>query len=199
MPFKQLPCLLKQSPWLLFALLKKQLAFSSLNSIGLYIQKTVAGSALGSEKEKSQIKRVNLTLSSVGATGFEPATTWSQTRSATGLRYTPNAFSFKAGAKILRFFQLTKKKDGIFSLKPENGRTSCVKQHWQSPAPAARETAPIALQASDIRSIRCRAARRGAVRRGRCVPIPLSILLPSRWRGRRCRGGSRSTACHSRS
>ncbi len=25
----------------------------------------------------------------VGATGFEPATTWSQTRSATGLRYTP--------------------------------------------------------------------------------------------------------------
>ena len=26
---------------------------------------------------------------SVGATGFEPATTWSQTRCATGLRYTP--------------------------------------------------------------------------------------------------------------
>ena len=26
----------------------------------------------------------------VGKTGFEPATTWSQTRSATGLRYTPN-------------------------------------------------------------------------------------------------------------
>ncbi len=25
----------------------------------------------------------------VGATGFEPATAWSQTRSATGLRYTP--------------------------------------------------------------------------------------------------------------
>ena len=25
----------------------------------------------------------------VGATGFEPATTWSQTRRATGLRYTP--------------------------------------------------------------------------------------------------------------
>ncbi len=25
----------------------------------------------------------------VGATGFEPATTWSQTRCATGLRYTP--------------------------------------------------------------------------------------------------------------
>ena len=28
-------------------------------------------------------------LLKVGATGFEPATTWSQTRSATGLRYTP--------------------------------------------------------------------------------------------------------------
>ena len=26
---------------------------------------------------------------SVGATGFEPAAAWSQTRSATGLRYTP--------------------------------------------------------------------------------------------------------------
>lgn len=25
----------------------------------------------------------------VGVTGFEPATTWSQTRRATGLRYTP--------------------------------------------------------------------------------------------------------------
>ena len=27
----------------------------------------------------------------VGVTGFEPATTWSQTRCATGLRYAPNA------------------------------------------------------------------------------------------------------------
>ena len=26
----------------------------------------------------------------VGVTGFEPATTWSQTRCATGLRYAPN-------------------------------------------------------------------------------------------------------------
>ena len=26
----------------------------------------------------------------VGATGFEPAAAWSQTMSATGLRYTPN-------------------------------------------------------------------------------------------------------------
>ena len=30
-------------------------------------------------------------LSFVGATGFEPAAAWSQTRSATGLRYTPLA------------------------------------------------------------------------------------------------------------
>ena len=29
------------------------------------------------------------TSKEVGATGFEPATTWSQTRRATGLRYTP--------------------------------------------------------------------------------------------------------------
>ena len=29
----------------------------------------------------------------VGATGFEPAAAWSQTRSATGLRYTPLQFS----------------------------------------------------------------------------------------------------------
>ena len=31
-------------------------------------------------------------LLSVGVTGFEPATAWSQTRSATGLRYAPNGF-----------------------------------------------------------------------------------------------------------
>ena len=28
----------------------------------------------------------------VGETGFEPATPWSQTRCATGLRYSPNSF-----------------------------------------------------------------------------------------------------------
>ena len=33
----------------------------------------------------------HLNFKKVGATGFEPATAWSQTRSATGLRYTPNA------------------------------------------------------------------------------------------------------------
>ena len=38
------------------------------------------------KKEKRLHKNASL---SVGATGFEPATTWSQTRRATGLRYTP--------------------------------------------------------------------------------------------------------------
>ena len=33
----------------------------------------------------------NLGFCKVGVTGFEPATPWSQTRCATGLRYTPNA------------------------------------------------------------------------------------------------------------
>ena len=32
----------------------------------------------------------NMSKAFVGATGFEPAAAWSQTRSATGLRYTPN-------------------------------------------------------------------------------------------------------------
>ena len=36
---------------------------------------------------------------SVGVTGFEPATLWSQTRYATGLRYTPNAAA-SAGISI---------------------------------------------------------------------------------------------------
>ena len=35
----------------------------------------------------------------VGKTGFEPATLWSQTRYATGLRYTPNAAA-SAGISI---------------------------------------------------------------------------------------------------
>ncbi len=33
----------------------------------------------------------------VGVTGFEPATTWSQTRCATGLRYAP---MLKSDAKV---------------------------------------------------------------------------------------------------
>ena len=49
----------------------------------------------------------------VGATGFEPAAAWSQTRSATGLRYTPMHHSEKpflvfAGAKVLHFSEICK-------------------------------------------------------------------------------------------
>ena len=45
----------------------------------------------------------------VGATGFEPAAAWSQTRSATGLRYTPLyiIFSF-ANAKVALLFYVAK-------------------------------------------------------------------------------------------
>ena len=43
----------------------------------------------------------------VGVTGFEPATTWSQTRCATGLRYAP-PFWCICGAKIMLFFILCK-------------------------------------------------------------------------------------------
>ena len=39
----------------------------------------------------------------VGVTGFEPATTWSQTRRATGLRYTPIT-----AAKLRTFSELYK-------------------------------------------------------------------------------------------
>ena len=39
----------------------------------------------------------------VGVTGFEPATTWSQTRCATGLRYAPKTF-----AKLIHFLEETK-------------------------------------------------------------------------------------------
>ena len=41
--------------------------------------------------KKIQVLEIrHLNSEKVGATGFEPATAWSQTRSATGLRYTPN-------------------------------------------------------------------------------------------------------------
>ena len=45
----------------------------------------------------------------VGATGFEPAAAWSQTRSATGLRYTPlyKLLSF-ASAKVAVLFHVAK-------------------------------------------------------------------------------------------
>ena len=45
-----------------------------------------------------QIKKtssVRTGLIAVGETGFEPATPWSQTRCATGLRYSPNISSFQ--------------------------------------------------------------------------------------------------------
>ena len=37
-------------------------------------------------------------LTYVGVTGFEPATTWSQTRCATGLRYAPHTYPLRANA-----------------------------------------------------------------------------------------------------
>ena len=52
-------------------------------------------------KKPSSCHPTTWLLISVGATGFEPATAWSQTRSATGLRYTP-LFRI-ASAKITPF------------------------------------------------------------------------------------------------
>ena len=55
------------------------------------------------------LKFSNLGFQKVGVTGFEPATAWSQTRSATGLRYTPNAFLIgNADAKLLISFVTSK-------------------------------------------------------------------------------------------
>ncbi len=45
------------------------------------------------EKEKGQNGNFSILSSQVGKTGFEPATPWSQTRCATGLRYFPNGGS----------------------------------------------------------------------------------------------------------
>ena len=52
-------------------------------------------------KKPSSCHPTTWLLISVGATGFEPATAWSQTRSATGLRYTP-LFPI-ASAKVTSF------------------------------------------------------------------------------------------------
>ncbi len=53
------------------------------------------------------ISFVNLLIVSlligVGVTGFEPATTWSQTRCATGLRYAP-----KSNAKLAIYYKIYK-------------------------------------------------------------------------------------------
>ena len=45
----------------------------------------------------------------VGATGFEPAAAWSQTRSATGLRYTPKAQHLCLASAKVEVFRLTTK------------------------------------------------------------------------------------------
>ena len=46
---------------------------------------------VGSSENKNRTNQNNSSLScQVGKTGFEPATPWSQTRCATGLRYFPN-------------------------------------------------------------------------------------------------------------
>ena len=53
----------------------------------------------------------------VGKTGFEPATTWSQTRYATGLRYFPSFYNF-------RYNIFTGKKLKCKNLKERRGRDS---------------------------------------------------------------------------
>ena len=58
---------------------------------------------IGVKKVKCLIFR-HLTFKVVGVTGFEPATPWSQTRCATGLRYTPYALLFKCECKGITFF-----------------------------------------------------------------------------------------------
>ena len=45
--------------------------------------------------KKAKKIRFSLAFLKVGATGFEPATTCSQNRRATGLRYTPLSFSLQ--------------------------------------------------------------------------------------------------------
>lgn len=62
------------------------------------------------KKEENQISMIRFSsFFYVGATGFEPATAWSQTRCATGLRYAPNMQAFKfASAKIHLFFESCK-------------------------------------------------------------------------------------------
>ena len=63
------------------------------------------------KKTRAEFK-IPLSFFCVGVTGFEPATTWSQTRCATGLRYAPSEICRCAGftdrisipaAKIARF------------------------------------------------------------------------------------------------
>ena len=56
------------------------------------------GVEYGAQKETRE-KRVSFC---VGATGFEPAAAWSQTRSATGLRYTPKGCKVISELRVQR-------------------------------------------------------------------------------------------------
>ncbi len=50
---------------------------------------TAFGKRLNNRYKKRAEFKIPLSFFCVGVTGFEPATTWSQTRCATGLRYAP--------------------------------------------------------------------------------------------------------------
>ena len=65
----------------------------------------------GSKKRRAGARRGD-----VGVTGFEPATAWSQTRCATGLRYAPNS-----PAKLHFFFGLTKSGCPQSQISPKGG------------------------------------------------------------------------------
>ena len=67
----------------------------------------ICAESLLKKRKCLKIKHFQFTI--VGVTGFEPATPWSQTRCATGLRYTPKASRFRnAGAKVCTLFQICK-------------------------------------------------------------------------------------------
>jgi site-specific DNA recombinase len=59
---------------------------TKVNSVFLQIAQLAMVSG---QKETGQVEDISTLSSQVGKTGFEPATTWSQTRYATGLRYFP--------------------------------------------------------------------------------------------------------------
>ena len=55
----------------------------------LYTKVEEANGKSISNRQTKKPQHLHDAVSKVGATGFEPATTWSQTRCATGLRYAP--------------------------------------------------------------------------------------------------------------
>ena len=57
----------------------------------------------------------------VGATGFEPATSWSQTRRSTKLSYTPNSFISKEIRLIDLPGMLDKTGERLFRCRPSDG------------------------------------------------------------------------------